>query len=200
MVFLTQKNEAMKKNNLMAVIPFMTTLFFMSCTQDQPPVPINEEEAITTLIYTLTPDDGGDPSVFSFKDLDGDGGDEPIIEIDTLEANKMYTGMLTLLYEAKTPAKDITEDITEEIKKESNDHQIFYQATAGLSIAYTDKDMNGKPLGLATLLTTKGPQKGELKITLRHEPNKSASGVANGNIANAGGSTDIEVIFNVNVE
>ena len=185
----------MKKDDLIAVVPFIATLFFMSCTQDHPHIH-NEEEVVTTLIYTLTPDEGGKPSVFSFIDSDGDGGNKPIIEIDTLEANEMYTGVLSLLYEAGTPAKDVVE----EIREESEDHQIFYQATAGLSIDYTDQDTNGKPLGLATHLTTKAPQKGELKITLRHEPDKSASDVANGKIANAGGSTEIEVIFNVNVE
>ncbi|HBK71516.1 MAG TPA: type 1 periplasmic binding fold superfamily protein, partial [Flavobacteriaceae bacterium] len=35
---------------------------------------------------------------------------------------------------------------------------------------------------------------------LRHEPNKSASGVSDGDITNAGGETDIEVIFNITVQ
>jgi hypothetical protein len=39
-----------------------------------------------------------------------------------------------------------------------------------------------------------------LKITLRHEPNKKASGVVGGSITNAGGETDIEVSFDVEVK
>ena len=37
-------------------------------------------------------------------------------------------------------------------------------------------------------------------MTLRHEPAKDASGVAAGDITNAGGETDIEVTFDVTVE
>ena len=37
-------------------------------------------------------------------------------------------------------------------------------------------------------------------ITLRHEPAKTATGVSGGDITNAGGETDIEVVFDVTVE
>ena len=40
-------------------------VFFTSCDKD--PDPINEEELITTLVYTLTPRDGGDIVTLSFK-------------------------------------------------------------------------------------------------------------------------------------
>jgi hypothetical protein len=38
---------------------------------------------------------------------------------------------------------------------------------------------------------------GNLTVTLRHDLNKSAAGVASGNITNAGGSTDAAVSFPV---
>ncbi|MFT7376933.1 MAG: hypothetical protein ACI88Z_000758, partial [Sphingobacteriales bacterium] len=56
------------------------------------------------------------------------------------------------------------------------------------------------PLGLQTTITTTDVGNGTLTVILRHEPNKSASGVANGDISNAGGETDIEVTFNITVQ
>jgi hypothetical protein len=50
------------------------TLFVYACKSDDPE-PVNEEELITTLIYELTPADGGSSVTFSFTDLDGDGGE-----------------------------------------------------------------------------------------------------------------------------
>jgi hypothetical protein len=44
------------------------------------------------------------------------------------------------------------------------------------------------------------PASGNLTITLIHEPDKFAEGVSGGNIENAGGSTDAEVVFPVIVE
>jgi len=69
-----------------------------------------------------------------------------------------------------------------------------------LSVAYDDKDANGNPVGLSSILTTGDAASGSITITLRHEPAKSASGVSNGDITNAGGETDIEVIFPINVQ
>ena len=157
----------------------------------------NEEEVITTLTYTLTPDGGGTPVVLSFQDLDGDGGDAPIITGGTLAANTNYNGALELLNETETPAGDITEEIMEE----DEDHQFFFQSTvSGLTIAYADQDSLGNPIGLATTITTKTPATGTLTVILRHEPDKAAAEVANGDITNAGGETDIEVTFDVEVQ
>ncbi len=170
--------------------------FFNSCGDDDVVIP-NEEELITTLRYTLSPTSGA-PIVFSFQDLDGDGGNSPVISNGTLEANTTYNGTIELLNDAAAPA----EDITVEVAEESNEHQLFYTTTAsGLSIQYNDMDDNGKPLGLSTILTTGDVgENGNLTITLRHKPNKSAEGVEAGIVDNAGGETDIEVTFQVTIE
>ena len=157
----------------------------------------NEEEVITTLNYTLTPSGGGTAVTMTFQDLDGDGGDDPVITGGTLAPNTTYTGDLELLNETETPA----EDITEEIEEEDADHQFFFTTTvAGLSVAYADMDDDGNPVGLESTVTTMASGSGEMTIILRHEPNKSGAGVAGGNITNAGGETDIEVTFNVDVQ
>ena len=40
---------------------------------------------------------------------------------------------------------------------------------------------------------------GAFTITLRHEPNKSGMNVNTGDITNAGGETDVQVIFDITV-
>jgi len=186
----------MIKNYLLFALMLTTALFFTSCGDDDPEIE-NEEEVITTLNYTLTPTAGGTAVVLSFVDLDGDGGDAPTITGGTLAANASYTGSMELLNEAESPA----ENITEEIEEEDEDHQFFFQTDiAGLSVAYTDQDSLMNPIGLSTTVTTGAAGSGELTVTLRHEPDKSASGVSGGDISNAGGETDIEIAFPIDVQ
>ena len=189
----------MKKNNLLIAIGMLSMLFITSCKKEELTDPIipNQEEVITTLNFTLTPNGGGTPIVLSFQDLDGDGGNSPTIIGGVLEANTSYTGELELLNELESPAGDITE----EVEAEAVDHQFFYQTTVnGVNISYDDMDANGNPIGLSTVVTTTGASSGEITVVLRHEPNKTASGVSTGDILNAGGETDIEVVFNVEVQ
>jgi hypothetical protein len=156
----------------------------------------SEEEVITTLIYKLTAPDGSVAQLI-FRDTDGDGGNAPVITTDVLKANTMYTGAITLSNESENPA----EDITEEVAEEKEEHQFFLSATvSGLTISYADTDVDCKPVGLATTLSTGAAGSGNLQIVLRHEPDKFASGVASGDITNAGGETDIEVDFAIVVE
>lgn len=177
-------------------LPLIAIISLTSCEKDEPDIP-NEEELITTLVYTLTPQGGGAAVEFRFTDLDGDGGDAPVIVNGTLAANTTYNGAITLLNEAETPA----EDMTAEVEEEDEEHQLFFQvATANAAVAYADADGEGNPIGLASTLTTGDASIGTLKITLRHEPDKMASGVASGDIVNAGGETDIEVTFDVTVQ
>jgi len=190
------KNKTLKMKKLSLLITlFSTILIFTACKKD--PEEVVDEEVITTLRYTLTPDSGGTPVVLSFQDLDGDGGDAPIVMGGTLAANETYSGVMVLLNESESPA----EDVTEEIEEDDDHHQFFFQSTlGGLSVSYDDEDGDGNPLGLKTNLSTGSAGSGQLTVTLRHEPNKSASGVADGNIENAGGETDIEVEFDIDVQ
>ncbi len=176
-------------------VPLIAAVSLTSCDKDDPEIP-NEEELITTLAYTLTPQGGGTALEFRFTDLDGDGGAAPIITSDTLVANTVYNGAITLSNESETPA----EDITEEVEEEDEEHQLFFSVTgANATVAYTDTD-GVNPVGLATTVTTTGASTGTMMVTLRHEPDKGATGVSSGDITNAGGETDIEVIFDVVIQ
>ena len=69
-----------------------------------------------------------------------------------------------------------------------------------LQIVYADTDSNGNPLGLLTSVTTGEAGSGIIQVILRHKPDKTASGVASGDITSAGGETDIDIEFAVTVE
>ena len=173
-------------------------LLLTSCDKDDPIIP-NEEELITTIIFKLDPGNI-DASIvtLSFVDLDGDGDMAPTITMDgTLHANTVYSGSIELLNETESPAQNITE----EVLAEDEDHQFFFQSTLdNLVITYADQDADGNPVGLSTTLSTGAAGSGSLTITLKHEPVKGADGVSEGDITNAQGDTDIQVIFPIDVQ
>ena len=183
------------KNNLKFLALFLSTaLVFTSCSNDD--APVNEEEVITTVIVTLT--GGGETITLTSKDLDGDGPNAPVVTVSgNLIANTVYTGSTRFLNELEDPA----EEITDEVEEEGAEHQVFFQLLSSLgTVTYNDTDENGNPIGLSFTLTTGNTAgTGNLTVTLRHEPNKTASGVASGDITNAGGSTDAEVSFPIQV-
>jgi hypothetical protein len=173
---------------------FATSLFLASCSNDDNG-PVNEEEVITTVTTTLT--GGGQVITLTSRDLDGDGPNDPLVNVSgNLTANTTYIGEVSFLNEITSP----TEDITTEVEAEGEEHQIFYQLPTALgNITYTDVDVNGKPIGLNFTLTTGNTGTGNLTVTLRHLPNKSAAGVASGDITNAGGATDAAVTYPLTV-
>ena len=177
-----------------------TVLFFASCSDDDNPTPVNEEEVITTLTVTLVPPLGSGSTAVTLQtqDLDGEGPNPPVISVSgDLDASTSYLGTIELLNELENPA----EDITEEIEEEDDEHQFFFEATNSIATtSYSDADDNGNPIGLSFELTTGSAGSGNFTVTLRHEPNKDAAGVSDGDITNAGGSTDIAVTFPITVQ
>ncbi len=173
----------------------IAVLCFTACDKDDPDIE-NEGELITDLRYTLTPAGGGDAVVLSFSDPDGDDGDDPIYMHGDLAANTSYAGSISM----DGLEDGVALDIGAEVEEEALAHQMFFDSNvSGLNVAYADLDSGGNPLGLETTLTTGAAGSGTLTITLRHEPAKDGEGVSGGDITNAGGETDIEVVFNVNV-
>ena len=175
------------------VIP---VLFSTACDNDD--APVNEEEVITTVRVTLM--GGGQTITLESKDLDGDGPNAPVLTPiggATLVAGTTYQGSTTFLNELENPA----EDITVEVEEEGADHQVFYQLPPSIgTVTYTDVDANGRPVGLNfTLVAGNSGSTGTLTVTLRHLPNKTASGVSGGDITNASGNTDAAVTFSVAV-
>lgn len=153
----------------------------------------NEEELITTVKLTLTPVGGGAALVYSWKDVDGVGGNAPVIQTVTLAPSRVYNCAVQFLDESKTPA----EDITAEVVTEGTDHQVYYAVSGGanLTVAGLNTDGNGLPLGTTASFTTAAASTGSLKITLKHKPGVKASGDAV-----TKGETDVEVDFPVSIQ
>ncbi len=181
--------KTMKKCSMYALL----AIAMVGCSDDDTPEVINEEEVISTVILTLTPESGEDVILMT-QDLDGDGPDAPVITISgSFAENTQYEGAVRFLNETETPA----EEITNEVEEEADEHQVFYTTTEGLNIQtdYLDFDDNDNPLGLLITLTTGAASQGSLTVTLRHEPVKPNDG-----LDSAGGETDITTSFDVTIE
>lgn len=173
--------------------------FILSCSSDDDnsiPPPVNEEEVITTMTITFTPAGGGTAVELKTQDLDGDGPDAPVVTISgSFQSDTTYNGTVEFLNELENPA----EDITIEVAEESLEHQVFFTVNGGIgTVTYNDMDTDGNPIGLDVTfqsVSTGTPINGAMTVTLRHEPNKDAAGVSDGDITNAGGETDLEATF-----
>lgn len=186
------------KNFRIHALSLVALVTFSSCSNDDNPTPVNEEEVITTVTATFTPATGGTPIVLMSRDLDGDGPDAPVVTVSgNFVAAAAYTGAVTFLNEISNPVINTTL----EIQQESLDHQIFFQQAGLGAFGYADLDADGHPIGLAfTYTAAASPVTGTLTLTLRHLPNKSGVNVPNGDITSAGGGTDAEVTFPVVVQ
>ena len=85
-----------------------------------------------------------------------------------------------------------------EVAEEDDEHQVFYIAGSGLdaTVTYDDQDGDGNPVGLEFTLDAGVVSTGTLNVVLRHEPNKPNDG----SLSDAGGSTDVDVTFDVEIE
>ena len=174
------------KHGLLGLAALM--LILNGCKKDDddnpaPTTPVNEEEVITSLYLALVPMGGGDTAIFSFVDLDGDGGNAPVITPDTLVAGTTYSGSLLLLNESTTPA----DTISNEVAAEAEEHQFFFSTTGGsLSWdSYSDTDADGNPIGLVSQWSTNAAGSGTVQVVLRHLPDKFGANVSAGDITNA---------------
>lgn len=184
----------MKNVKFLATAIFATVLFVSCSNDDDTPEPVNEEEVITTLTVTLSPNGGGTAITLQTRDLDGDGPNAPVVTVSgSLATGVTYSGTIVLLNETVNPP----EIITEEVEEENLDHQFFYTLGGGLDVttAYSNFDDNGNPLGTEFTLTAGTASSGKLTFTLRHEPTKPNTG-----LGDAGGETDIAATFNVAVQ
>lgn len=174
------------------------SFLLLACEGETPPME-NPPKEITTFSYTLVPINGGADAVLSYEDLDGESGaNPPSFLIEPLKANTSYSGSIILLNKRVSPAVDITS----EVSAEAEDYQLFFETEGGANatFTYTDQDNNGNPIGIMTSLTTGNPGSGRIKISLIYQPDKDAAGVASGDISNANGRKDKEVIFDVLIQ
>ena len=168
-----------------------------SCGSDDEEMPQEERRVITDVEFTLGTSGGNPEVVMKYSDPDGVGGNDPIITGGTLVANAIYFGSLELSNAISNPPIDVDEEIN--LAKE--DHQFFFTISGiDLTINYADADGDGNPIGLFSALQTKGPGSGSITISLQRGLNKFGTGVKEGMIANAGGTTDIQVNFPIEIQ
>lgn len=174
----------------------VAVLSLSSCTKDDPApeetLDNNPPELITTVRLQFTNQNNvNDVVSVEWKDLDGEGGNAPVIGNLQLKQGATYSLKTFFIDELNA------ENITDEVKEEGADHQVFYTVTPNanfLSITVTDKDVNNKNLGLEGTAQVLGNinDAGTLKVTLKHQP-----GMKDGNINT--GETDVDVQFPVTI-
>ena len=158
------------------------------------PVNPNETELVTTVKLIIAPTSNPSAEMYaSYRDLDGDGGNAPIIDTIRLDANTEYNVQVLVLDETKNPV----DTISKEIEEEKNAHQFFYSkiGSYNLTTTYLDFDGNNVPVGLSIKLnTTTGftEKTNKYQVVLKHQPDlKPTSGNGDASL----GETDLEVYF-----
>lgn len=187
----------MNKNfKLLLAAALFGSVTITSCSKDNEED--NDEELITTLALSFTPVGGGTPTTFQFRDVDGPGGNPPVVDEIVLSAGTEYTFTVTVLNESVSPA----EDITVEINSESTSHRFYHLPSAASSITVDNlnTDTNGVTLGVNGRVTTGAVANGTYRVVLRHygatPPDKAESDA----VDSPKSSSDIDITFSTRVE
>lgn len=183
--------------------PYLAFLFmgslltFSACKDEEDPEPDHEHDVVTTVTLTLTPSNGGQPVTATWEDLDGPGGKAPEIDQLVLSANTTYTGSISFASEEAHDDHHHAHDLTADIRAEGTAHELFYFANPQGLVTFTktDKDANGRPIGLETTATTTAAGQGKLRIMLKHQPGTKSS-TSNENT----GETDVDITFDITVQ
>lgn len=182
--------KSTRKSILMAMIAMA---MMAGCKKDEPS-PVEDNENLTTVKLKFT--ESGTTSTFTFKDLDGAGGNPPTIDKISLKPNKIYTLVIEILDESKMPISIISDAIYEE----RDQHLFEYVPSPAtiLAIMTTDKDTRGLPVGLTASVKTSATGTGKLQVVLHHQP------PINGKIVKDGtfkiGSIDFDGTYDVEVK
>ena len=179
------------KLKFIAIAVAVLTLSLNGCKKDDLP-DVDEEELITTIRLTFTNStNSADVKTITWKDLDGAGGNSPVIDALSLKTGSTYNVVVdAILNETENPA----EDIKEEVVAENDEHLFVYKASgANLTFSNFDKDKNNLAVGLTATATTGAASTGTFTIILRHQPDGAKNGTE------TPGSTDLEAVFQTTV-
>ena len=174
----------MKNNNttIITIATIATILTISSCSKEDPKKPIitNPQEVLTTiLIKGYNQNDSLNTNYqfnYKWEDLDGDGGNLPVIDTINLDSGIIYTCEIIILDKTKTPF----DTVSNAIEEEKNAHQFFFTPSANLTgkikaeILDFDTNIPSLPVGLSFNLNTKSNQSfttpllGSLNMVLSH--------------------------------
>jgi hypothetical protein len=174
-----------------------SALLFSACEKENGGE-VNEEEVITTVQLTFVPQGGGGTLTYKFEDLDGPGGNTPVVDPVILAANTTYMVTVQLLNKTVTPPEDITEEVAEEAQA----HRFYYQPSAGSNITVSglNNDGAGMPLGITSTWTTGAAATGTIRVILRHYPGNPANKATDDPVDSPKSSTDAEAEFITTVQ
>lgn len=187
----------MKKTILTVIVLSVTALFLTGCDHAHDHDHSHPQEVITTVTINLVNvNDSTDITSATWKDVDGEGGNPPVIDTLLVKAGKTYNGSLVLLNESVTPA----EDVTKEIEKDKNEHQFFYTSLGDIanriSVTIKDFDTNNPPLPVGLKfdfqVSTGVNAVGSFRILLSHYDQVPKS-------TNPSPETDIDIQFPVRI-
>ncbi|SDK28553.1 hypothetical protein SAMN05421823_102353 [Catalinimonas alkaloidigena] len=158
----------------------------VSCTKNNDPEPVNQEEEITTMHLMFTEvGNAGNTFTVSYRDPDGTGGNAPTLDSIVLATNTTYQVEIQLLNESDP--NDVA-DITAEVQQESDEHLFCFEpANLNLVVERTDSDGTYE-VGITSEWTTTTASEGSIQIQLRHQP-----GVKDGSCTP--GESDLQVTF-----
>lgn len=162
----------------------------VSCSSDDTPEQINEEELITQVILEVTETGTTNTMTYTWEEGSGSSG------VIALESGKTYD--VEVGFVNNSDLSNII-DITEEVIEEADEHQVFYE-TASTELTITPagddfKDTEGNELGIKTTWTAMSADEDAVVVYLIHEP-VSKTGTTRGDL---GGETDVEVSFDFTV-
>ena len=183
----------MKSTKKIFLMSLLATSLMVGCKKDEPS-PTEDNELITTIRLKFT--ESGTTTSFSFKDLDGPGGNAPVIDKISLKPTKTYTLAVEILDESKTPIVNTTADI--QSKKDEHLFEFVPTPATLLMITPTDKDSRGFNVGLAASAMTMSAGTGKLQVVLHHQPPVGGKPIKNGTFTL--GSTDVDVSFEVEIK
>ncbi|WP_345168259.1 type 1 periplasmic binding fold superfamily protein [Algibacter aquimarinus] len=188
----------MKTSKFILGALFCLTLI-TSCSDDDDPIPVLEEELITNVTLTFVNNaNTSDTVVMSSIAPDGqDGASTEIVTGDFTEG-ATYSLNLAITNASENPADDVLND---DIIPEADEH-FFVYAVNGINLTVTrdSDDVDGpdsNKLGVNTTWVAGAVSTGNFQIILVHEPEGADDSDEFGSVT--GGSEDVNITF-TNVE
>jgi len=168
---------------------------FVSCSNNDDPDPVNEEELITVVGMTFT-NVNNPTDVVSMTNTapDGQDGASTDVILGNFTAGATYALTLTLLNTSENPAEDV---LAGDIVPEADEHFFIY-GVSGINLTMTrdanDEDgAGGSKLGLKTTWVAGAASTGNIRIQLVHQPTTTDDSDNFGSAT--GGSDDLNITF-----
>lgn len=174
------------------VIPAMILMLASCKFPERTVAPTNDNEAITTVMLTLTSQT--DSTDVRTALIDNLGSNRPDFSHDTLKLtpNRTYNCKIGMVNKLTDPFSDATA----EIRELANEHLLIYTPAESLHliVTITDQDTNPPPgpypIGLTSVFSSGTASAGKLSVVLRHQPD-TKNGTA------TPGTSDLDTSFDV---